>query len=97
MAKGKTDVPDVEYARAQGLIEKGLYQRAKIIAAYHNTNMADLWTELVEDYVEKHEDAYLNEVLGKKLQAAHDGKAVADIPNVTEYYNELKKQNKINK
>ena len=96
MAK-ETDVPEVEYARAQGLIEKGLYQRAKIIAAYNNTTMADLWSELVENYVDKHEDAYLDDVLGKKLQAAHDGKELPDIANVTEYYKQLKKQEKMTK
>ena len=88
---------EVEYARVQGLVEKELFRRAKTIAAYNGTTMADLLTELIENYVDEHEDAYLDQVLGKKLQAAHDGKPIKDIANVTEYYKELKKRDKLNR
>jgi len=86
-----------DYARVQGLVEKELFRRAKTIAAYNGTSMADLLTELIENYVDKHEDAYLDDVLGKKLQAAHNGKVLPDIANVTEYYKILKKQEKMSK
>ena len=83
-----------EYARVQGLVEKELFRRAKTIAAYNGTTMADLLTELIENYVDKYEDDYLNKVLGHRLAKAHAGEKLGDIPNVINYYKELKKQEK---
>ena len=82
----------MELARIQANIDKDLFRRTKAIAGYHDKSIGELLAELLEDYVEKHEEKYLDEVFGKRRQAALDGKTVGDMPNVQKFYEEILKK-----
>lgn len=76
----------IKTSRLQIDVEQELFRRAKAIAAYSGTSLTDAVHHLLEDYVERAENEYLDKMLAKKLAAAHDGKPVAEISNLAAYY-----------
>lgn len=86
------DKNEVKYIKLQAPIDEELHNRFKKLAALRGVKIPDLVADLVEDFIEREEDKYLDEVLAKRLQAAHDGKPLRDIANLDAYHQKLKEE-----
>lgn len=77
--------------RLQASIDRDLHERFKTIASHKKIKIPDLVANLIEDFVEREEEQWLNQVFGKRLQKAYTGQSLPDLPNVKRYYEELNK------